>query len=313
MTIEPKVPPSLETRDWLDNSKIATYESCPRKYFLRYELNLAPETGLSPALIFGKAFHKAVETYFTLRSPNVEEALAVGYAILEACRPQAEEYDDWRLEPDSLLRAVNHFLTHAGSEIMNLSDKIYPELKLWFHDEPLGFTYVGRADLLIRTLSGTWSVIDLKTTSWAINQGWGSRLLVDTQLQGYAFLVESLYEIEVFGGGYAIISASRSRLKSGAWSPNLRLDSAFLPIALTPDHKERALHRFRTAAEGIAQDRSFSCRFSSCLQWNKVCSYHPICERTWSWRAPSQREELKELAVAIGFVEEVWDPFDDTK
>jgi RecB family exonuclease len=48
------------TRDHLSYSAIATYQSCPAKYFFRYVLGL-PEETVSASLVFGGAIHEAVE------------------------------------------------------------------------------------------------------------------------------------------------------------------------------------------------------------------------------------------------------------
>src|SRR5687767_7813825 len=50
-------------RDYLSWSAIATYRTCPLKYFFRYVAGL-PEETVSASLVFGAAIHRAFEHHF---------------------------------------------------------------------------------------------------------------------------------------------------------------------------------------------------------------------------------------------------------
>jgi len=304
----------MENKDrnekWLDNSKVSAFETCPRLYFLRYCLHLSAEKSLSPALLFGKAFHSACEHFF--KGLDEDTAIETGLEVLVNSVDRVDEFsrDDWRLDEESFARSCLYFFSHTGREIKSLAEVLETEMKIELKDPETDYSYLGRIDLFMKSKTGLFSVIDIKTTSMSITQGWTQKLLVDTQIQGYAYLVERSKDLPVFSGAYAILSARRSRLKSGALSPNMTIDSSFLPLALSSDHLRRAEWRFKKTAQAI-ETSSFPCNFSSCLHYSKVCQFHPLCERYWAEDVREKEEEIKEVALSSGYSIEKWHPFDD--
>jgi len=62
-------------RDTLTYSSLRTYETCPRKYFYRYELGLERiDEGQRESLLFGSLWHTALESYWRFFMP-AEEAI----------------------------------------------------------------------------------------------------------------------------------------------------------------------------------------------------------------------------------------------
>jgi len=53
----------LPVRDYISFSAISTFQSCPLRYFFRYVLGL-PEVTVSANLVFGSAFHAAIQCHF---------------------------------------------------------------------------------------------------------------------------------------------------------------------------------------------------------------------------------------------------------
>jgi len=318
----PKWRQMVEIEKWLDNTKIASLERCPREFFLRHVLFLTKESEGSVATEFGKAFHLALDLFFT-GTPK-EEAINKACLKLQesiACLIEAGNervYEDGRADLDTLVRALHYFLTAgAGSELAGLLKSCKTELKLSFKDPETGWSLLGRIDLLGETHSGSVLLVDFKTTGWSI-KNWGNKLITDTQLQTYAFISTATAVVRnVDAGAYAVLQVQRRRLKSGALSPNVTLDSALLPIALTTDHLLRAEERFKRAVrliEEFARANSFDCVWSSCNRLHGICQFHPLCERFW--RAPLSKtevvEELEEVAYSLGFVKHRWYPFEET-
>jgi len=303
---------------WLDNTKISSWERCPREFFLRHCLHLTKEDRGSVATEFGKAFHLACELVFTgtpLESA-LNEAVRTFKESLLSLMESAEAdslYEDGRSDPDTLLRSLHYFFTSgAGSELLGVLKHSQTELQLTYSDPEIGWDLLARIDLLGETHSGTVLLVDFKTTGWNL-RSWGAKILTDTQLQTYALVVTSVTSRKVDAGAYAVLQVQRRRLRSGAFSPNISLDSALFPLALTEDHLQRAKDRFKQTAKALEQaweSRSFPCVWSSCSRMNGVCQFHPLCERFWKAELSKEEEQIREVAFSLGFVEQRWDPFD---
>lgn len=61
------LPPEIEGRQLLTNSRMSTLRACPRKHFLRYEEPVHLEAEKSEALRFGTAWHAKLEEFFKSR------------------------------------------------------------------------------------------------------------------------------------------------------------------------------------------------------------------------------------------------------
>ena len=292
----------------LDNSKISAFELCPRLYFLRYELHLTQPT-VSPALAFGKAFHRGVEA-FLLSGGNMEAAQGAALAALEAELEGKEAPLDYRLDPSNLSLALSYYIAQGLPEIRGLARSIECEVSLALPaKEDPEWVFGGRADLVLENYAGELIVIDLKTTSWSLNSGgWSSKLLTDVQLQMYAWLLEATKQRRVAAGAYSILYIYARARKDGSYSsPNL--ETSFLPVALTESHKERAKWRAVNALQGIKAS-SFPCNFSACQQWNRVCQFHPLCERFWNEDPRENSSAILEIAQALGYIQEEWNPLE---
>ena len=309
----------MELEKWLDNTKIGTFERCPREFFLRHVLFLTRHSEGSVATEFGKAFHSALELFFS--GKPVEEAIQLGALKLQESLSRLAEsgnervYEDGRADIDTFVRALQYFLNSgAGRELSSLIKDAKCELKLRLVDKS-GWELLGRIDLLAETHSGQIMIVDFKTTGWSI-KSYAQKILTDTQLQTYALIVkETAVARTVHAGAYAVLYVKRARLKSGQLSPSISLDSALLPLALTQDHLDRALARFRSAREEIERAYSrmhFPCIWSQCQRIAGICQFHPLCERFWRTElTPQNIEHIYEVAFGLDFVQHRWHPFED--
>lgn len=308
----------MELEKWLDNTKMSAFERCPREFFLRHVLMLTKESEGSVATEFGKAFHKTLELYFS--GTPTEEAIQQGALHLQESVSRLLEaghervFDDPRADIDTFIRAVQHFLTAgAGMELRSMTKSAKCELKLTLTDGD--WSLLGRIDMLAETHAGQNLLVDFKTTAWGL-RGWGNRLITDTQLQTYALIAVSTLVVDtVHAGAYAVLYVNRRKLASGQWSPNISLDSALFPLALTHDHLKRAEHRFRLCREQIQrayESMHFPCIWSSCGRLGSgVCQFHPLCERFWSSDLRSELQHIYEVAFSLGYIQHRWHPFED--
>lgn len=309
----------MELERWLDNTKMGTFERCPREFFMRHVLFLTRHSEGSVATEFGKAFHTALEHFFSGKSKD--EAIQLGALQLQESLSRLIEagdervYEDGRSDIDTFVRAVQYFLSSgAGMELSSITKSAQCELKLTLVDES-GWELLGRIDMLVETHSGQIMIVDFKTTGWNI-KSYAQKILTDTQLQTYALIVqETAVAKTVNAGAYAVLYVNRKKLKSGHFSPTISLDSALLPLALTQDHLERARSRFKLSVQNIErawETKSFPCVWSQCGRINGICQFHPLCERFWKADlSKNSVEQIFEVAFSLGYIQHRWHPFED--
>lgn len=190
----------LTGRDYISFSALATYQQCPLKYRFRYVDQLAEES-VAANLLFGAAFHKAMERYF-------RELMSKGVApTLDTLLGEYEDY--WRSQSFKRTRykkaedrshhtgvALRMFRTFLNSEYARPAGHIIGvEAELREPLLPGCPSFRARLDLLIETETSV-TVSDLKTSRsrW----GEGQVLQASEQLLLYGALVQqSMPEKEV--------------------------------------------------------------------------------------------------------------------
>lgn len=307
-------------RKWVDNSKISCLERCPREFFLRYILHLTKESP-SPAIAFGKALHTVIEESF--KQPTVVAALEYS---LENWRVELDReinelgqeinYDDYRVEPSTGELALRHLWSLDGAcrELYDMTEEVIgTELDLDINI--IGeWRFVGKADMVLSLKSGSRMLADIKSTGWKM-ESWGEKSIIDTQLHSYATALSKM-EIDVYSGAYLVIQVNRRKLTSGSWSNKPTLKSAIFPISLTEEYKERMFERMRRAIiklEGRYTMGLFECVWSSCQKLSGICQFHPLCERFWRMNGMNLKEnweEIKIVALSLGYKENEWKPLD---
>ena len=240
----------------------------------------------------------------------MEAAQGAALAALEAELEDKDAPLDYRLDPSILNLALSYYVAQALPEIQGLARSMEVEVSLALpaKGDPK-WVFGGRADMVLENYAGELIIIDLKTTSWSLNSGgWSSKLLTDVQLQMYAWLLEEIQQKRVSSGAYSILYIYARARKDGSFSsPNL--ETAFLPVALTESHKERAKWRAQNALRSILRS-SFPCNFSACQQWNRICQFHPLCERFWNSDPREDSPIILEVAQALGYIQEEWNPLE---
>ncbi len=86
--------PSLQFARVQSPSSISTYKMCPRKYYLRYQLNIP--SGDSIATVRGKLVHSVLEDFFSLNSSELTKDNCQTLLVLAAQQLLVQK---WRAEP----------------------------------------------------------------------------------------------------------------------------------------------------------------------------------------------------------------------
>ncbi len=166
----------LTGRDYVSYSALATYRLCPLKYRFRYVDRLAEES-VAANLLFGAAFHKAIEHYFQeLMSKGAAPSLNALLAEYQAhwrsqshkriCYKKAEDRSHHTGVALRMLRAfLGSSYAGAASDILGVETEMREPLL------PGCPSFRARIDLLVEKETSV-VVSDLKTSRsrWGANQ-----------------------------------------------------------------------------------------------------------------------------------------------
>lgn len=290
-----------ETWKILDSSKLQTYMRCPRRYFYRYILGWAPD-GDNFHLVFGRAWHKAMEVLLTDRPPTertYERAFAAFYEVYREVVEKDGDYGGKTAEA-AAEAIVQYGREHAHDEfdvlLIEASGQVPLTMDLWMHF---------RLDAVLKDERGIY-VLEHKTTGRNTRQ-WRDQWPLSTQVGLYTHVLYSLYDPdEVYG---VIIN--------GAVFKKTGIEFIRLPVRQTPKtmnvwwtHTRRwidmLLHDMERLEQASVDDqvlKAFPMCTTSCTDFYG-CPYADLC---MAWPNP-----LREAAEPpLGFHVEWWDPRDE--
>lgn len=106
--------PYHETFDVLDSSKLSTFQDCPRKFFYRYLLGWESEDP-SIHLVFGSAWHEAMEVLFEDGPDYSNERIMEAYSRLESVYRESfpVEAEDESREPKTPQNALDALVSYS--------------------------------------------------------------------------------------------------------------------------------------------------------------------------------------------------------
>lgn len=190
--------PELSFPTQIDSTMLATFDSCPQKFFIEYFLHLAP-TGRSPDLHAGGAFATALE--HTRRALYMHD-LPLADAILPGLRAFMQYWGDYEPPEDHPKSRTNTFnavldyfaeyppaqdpvqpyINEAGEPAVEFTfaeptEILHPETQ-----QPI--LHVGRFDMLGVYNKSLLAVVDEKTTK-ALGAMWAKQWMMRGQFIGY--------------------------------------------------------------------------------------------------------------------------------
>lgn len=171
----------------LTNSRMATFRTCPRRHFLRYEVGLAPEE-TEKSLRVGTAFHAA------------KEAQDLGQD------PEAAIHAQGTLDTYEAAMVAAMFTVHgerwAGDTLEVLASELPFELPIQNPDTggtTSSWRLAGVIDRIYRLPNGTLAIQDYKTTTEDLSPGseYWLRLSLDQQMSIYVIAARQLgYDVQ---------------------------------------------------------------------------------------------------------------------
>jgi putative RecB family exonuclease len=243
------------------HSSLSSYETCPKKYELRYVLRVPVETEGIESFV-GKRVHEVLERLYQFSGRGLVPSLE---RVLQRFRANFEAgYDPTRVRIAREGEEAADHLRVGERCLENAYRRLYP-----FDDETLGLEHPiefdvgpdghyamrGVIDRVVRARDGALEIHDYKTGRWLPKQ---AELDRDRQL--------ALYEI---GARRAFGETGEVRL---VW--HFLRQNQVRQSSRTPDQLDAAGEAARATIDRIRAERAWEPRPSALCAW---CEYRPLC------------------------------------
>lgn len=293
-------------RTSFDNSMLETYKQCPRLYWLRYVLNVAPVEKSYP-ITFGVAYHKYREVIERAFLTNPDGDVTVMHQL--ALKKAFDVFGDTDAA-DPPLDHKHSFLTRA-----RLLDTIEQGFEYWLSEKrqgdwkvlepeqafelqlPSGAYYGGRMDQVLEWSSDLW-VRDFKTTS-RMGRTYAHQFEPNAQFDGYIWgaqetsgrrvkgvIVETVYNTKNIGPQHSNFLSTRTPFSIEEW-----LEDTEAAIADVNRDQQRRFYPKRTSAcmnYGGCYFRDF-CKMSNWASRESWLHNHTTA-KTWDFMAENEGE-----------------------
>lgn len=294
----------------IDNTALADYMACPRKYFYGMVLNRRRRGATAPPLAFGTSWHAALEAHYKTGGDRYSVELAIMRSWEQHDRP-----DDHRTMERVLScydAYCNHWGDHASDTSRNGRTVGFPENPMVEIPVEIAWPggahpYTGKIDRILE-INGLYYVEDHKTTS-QLGAQYFQQYDPNNQMMGYAWLAQKLTGLRIAGVrinalgvlktqtklAREIVSYSKERLEE--WGQNYnswvhRLEDSYKYMQEADEHgvppEEAALS-------------AFPHNFMACSAKYGMCQYASVCSFQ-----PARRSYVLETE----FSEKEWDPME---
>jgi hypothetical protein len=286
-----------------DSTSLGLFKECPRKYYYTMVEGWSSKR-TSTHLVFGIHYHAALEAYDKakyLESMSHDEAqlAAVRYCFHEAHGPLAQSdlpAKTFRTLVRSVVWYLEQFADDPATTIQLANDR--PAVELSFKFDPQvrpGFLLSGHIDRLVEMSGNVW-VMDRKTTSGALTQGYFAQFRPDNQMSLYNIAGQMVYNAPSRG---VIIDAAQVQVHSTRFMRGM--------AHRTPAEDEEflgSLGFWWAQAEHMAEEyprrgpAAFPMNEKSCGSYGG-CVFRQICGKS-----PSIRKDF----LHADFQQHQWDP-----
>lgn len=306
----------------LDNTALATFMTCPRKYYYSMVLHRRSKGRPSPSLAYGTAWHAALETAYKFEpkwqmfSKDVRNEVELLNAVDEAIDKAWEEHDrpdDYRTV-DRVKLEYRNYLAHYGmpwdedaKTVGFLQGNPLVEIAMELGWPGALHPYAGKLDRIIQ-LQGQFFIEDHKTTSmWSAT--FFRQFELKNQMMGYAWMAQLITGKQIAGvrinahvcrkrdsqNERQIISFNRDRLQDWArnynqWVTRIEAEYDRLNAEVREGLIEHGLPAF-----------SFPHNFDACDTKYGMCQYAGVCSMQ-----PRFRTALLEQDFAVN----PWNPLE---
>jgi PD-(D/E)XK nuclease superfamily protein len=307
-------------REVWDSTKLSAYADCEYLGKLQYEEHLKSKEP-AVALVFGGAFHKAVEEWTQARSQKLARGGYIEHFPddIEAVKiAEAAFITEWEagltLETREMLefsgdrRSVANFKRLFAGYRKKFPLEMYQEVvacEVPF-TLPLGTTPAGREvhwsgliDRVVKWMDGVYYV-DLKTSSYTLDAAFFNKFKLSGQIRGYVWAAEQLHPREQFAGAMIHGVQVQAPLKTKVRLPEELVQGEVIPLSppQIEQWRENTLKRIDVIHEARARGhlRNYASR---CSAFGGGCEMKQVC-----WAEPDAEDTIK----GLHYVERVWDP-----
>lgn len=295
-----------ETHKILDASKLQVYQTCPRKYFFAHILGWQPvEPNIH--LVFGEAWHKAMETLLIhgYGKDNLDLAYEKFLATYREHFSQVMDDTYFPKNPAMALGVLQKYVETFRDDFEQYRP-LYTEISGMVSISS-GRAIAFKMDSILEVLSGpkkgTVFSLEHKTTkSYAGSYINGMSLKM--QIFIYTHVLRCLYEDKADGVILNVAQFQKTNPSCARFhlSKNLeQMVSWYYEINNLIDRIEDDLARL---SEATPSDHSMFCfdrNGEACVNYGSTCRYFDFCV---TWANPLQHADQ----VPFGFEERLWDP-----
>lgn len=292
----------------IDNTALAAYMECPRKYYYSMVENWRREGKQKPALAYGTTWHKILETHYKTGGDR-----DLVRTVAELSWQEVENSEDYRTLHRALA-AYDEYLLRYGSfekeqqgwgRTVGFPDAPMVEIATELSWPGALHPYTGKIDRIYEQ-QGLFFVEDHKTTS-ALGVHYFSQFDPSNQMMGYAWLASLISGLPIAGVRInahgvlktqnkferQVVSFSPERLTE--WSRNLnswikRLDASHRLL------REAVVNEVLT--EEVLLE-AFPHNFNACAAKYGQCSYTSVC---------TMPARLRSRILAADFTQTPWNP-----
>ncbi len=191
-------------KTYFDNTRIKDFKTCPRAFYYRHRRHWRRE-GTAPALVFGLAWHAAMDILWPkAKELNDEDLLTASFlAFDKVWRDEGfPGYEEWKLEydetfqprtPGNAIEMLAHYIKQRGPFIRESAtvEQVEMPFAVPIYDDNPDTFYIGRIDKVI-VYKGRWIAIEHKTsTSYSKEHIFRSNFInsfaPNSQIDGYAY------------------------------------------------------------------------------------------------------------------------------
>jgi len=296
-----------ETHQIIDSSKLQEYMTCPRKYFYRYMLGWSG-TGSNIHLIFGEAWHRALET--VLNEGYNEKAVKLGMAkFLDYYRQYYTEDMDSQFRPKdpvSAYMALMEYIKHyEDDDFTVLYTEVHGTVPITENQ-----MLTMRIDAVCMDKEDKVFVLEHKSGSYR-GGTWTNQWFLKTQVGAYIHALYCLFDPK---NVYGLIINGTFFYKTKTEFERVRIRKHKRMMQIWLDNVSYYMKQIKENTELMYEEqgqdnpimKSFPMNTESCTKWNRTCMFHDFCS---IWENP-----LKRCAtVPQGFVERWWNPMESDK
>ena len=308
-----------------DNTRISDYRRCPRYFYYRHIRGWAPAGSPRAALVFGGAWHAAMDSLWSNISKGIKDkdqlvedaygAFVQHWTEEGLPDPRNLSYEEQKgMLPRTPMVGMEMILSYLEKRVNLISTCEVMDIERPFivpltPDDPTLF-YVGRIDKVMRYQGRIYGIEHKTTTAYKVDGHFRSTFLEsfspNSQVDGYLYTLHMSFPDDKIGGVWVDAALVHKEDHEGF---------QFIPIDRQMPMLDSWLYDVNDWIERIEADKAklervkgsdpymaaFPKNTNSCFDFNQSCIYLYLCKAK-----PNPHGE----SVPPGFEESPWDPLE---